>query len=106
MTEIIILTATKEAAVNWWKEDLLRLSKYGKPQAKRPQLEIITPTCRICYRSGRQHNEGLRADLVFGAGEDERKAFMCKSEYKKEDCTIENMRKIVIDSFKKEGEKC
>lgn len=100
MTEIIILAATSEAALNWWKEDLLRYSKYGKPQAERQRLEIITPTCRIRYRSGRQHNEGLRADLVYGAGEDERRAFMCKSEYTKEDCTMENIRKIVIDSFK------
>lgn len=101
MTEIIIFTTTKEAALNWWKEDLLRFSKYGKPQAKKERLEIITPNCRIRYIRKTRHTEGLRADLVWGAGEDEARIFMCRSEYTKEDCTIENIRKIVIESLSK-----
>lgn len=100
-TEIIIFTETRESAANWWKEDLLRFSQYGKPETKKQQLVIITPTCRIRYISRQSRAEGLRADLVWGVREDERKIFMCRSKYKKEDCTMENIRNIIIDGFKK-----
>lgn len=106
MTEIIIFTETQETAANWWKEDFLRLSKYGKVKVDRRRLEIITPNCRIQYMRRAARAEGLRADLVWGARKNEAEIFMCKSKYARTDCTIENIRNIVIESFKKEGEKC
>ena len=100
-TEIIIFAETREGAANWWKEDLLRFSQYGKPEAKKQQLVIITPTCRIRYISRQSRAEDCGRILYGELGKTKRKIFMCRSKYKKEDCTMENIRNIIIGGFKK-----
>lgn len=95
--KIIYFTYSRESAVERLREYEEMISILGPVEIRKGPLEIITPTCRIRFRSMQARNDGLRADITIPFD----RLYMCHSEYGKEDCTPEEVMKIIKKGYER-----